>query len=83
MSHFLVCDRSLYRVSCHKVRTSHDKRIRFLLQVRDNSSDCDFNLFCSGLTDTDVMLLSQVSLDIVGEHVTCDSDTVLNYDTAQ
>ena len=73
----------MYRVSCHEVRTCDVVWLRLFLEVRDHGSDSDLDLLGCDLSHLDVVLLTEVHLDVVCEYVTGNLDRVLDYDTAE
>ncbi len=79
----LMCDCSMYRMGCHKVRTGDRIWIRFIGDVRYYGSDRDLDLLGCNLSHPDVVLLAEVHLDVVGEHVSGHLDGVLHHDASE
>jgi len=83
VGHFLVGDGCLHRMCRHEVRSSYDERLRLVRNVRKYCSYGFLDVLGRSLSDSDVMLLSQICLDVACENITGDTDTVLDYDTSE
>ena len=79
----LMSDGSVNRMGSHQVRAYDVLWLRFFHKVRNDSSDGDLDLFCRDLSHLDVVLLAEIHLNVIGEHVTSHFDGILHYDTSE
>ena len=83
VGNLLVCDLCVHRMSRHEVRSCNCAWLRFFVKIRKNCSDSDLDLLGCNLSYSDVVLLTEVLLDVICEDITCNLDTILHYDTAE
>lgn len=79
----MICDCGIDGMGSHHVRPAYYIRVGFFVKIGEHGTNGNLDSLGSSFTDFQVMLLAHIVLDIGGEHISCDTDTLLLHDTTE